>query len=84
MVFTKIKLRQRDMLLSKLKEISAWSDCRFPYGRTMLHTYLVKVGLQYQKADNYNVIMKSPILVAWRYKYLIKVQKYHEDSYLII
>ena len=66
MVFTKIKLRQRDMLLSKLKEISAWSDCRFPYGRAMLHTYLVKVGLQYQKADNYNVIMKSPILVAWR------------------
>ena len=28
--------------------------------------------------------MKSPRLAAWRYKYLIKVQKYHEDSYLIV
>ena len=80
MVFTKIKLCQRDMLLS----FSAWTDCRFPYGRTMLHAYLVKVGLQYQKADNHNVIMKSPILVAWRYKYLIKVQKYREDDHLIV
>ena len=50
----------------------------------MLHAYLVKVGLQYQKADNQNVFMKSPILVAWRYKYLIKVQKYREDDYLIV
>ena len=72
------------MLLSKLKEISAETDCKFPYGRTMLHAHLVKVGLQYQKADNHKVIMKSPILVAWRYKYLIKVQKYREDSYLIV
>ena len=71
------------MLLRKLKEISAGTDCKFPYGRTMLHAYLVKVGLKYQKADNHNVFMKSPILVAWRYKYLIKVQKYREDSYLI-
>ena len=84
MVFTKIKSCQRDMLLSKLKEISAGTDCKFPYGGTMLHAYLVKVGLQYQKADNQNVIMKSPILVAWRYKYLIKVQKYREDGYLIV
>ena len=83
MVFTKTKSCQRDMLLSKLKEISAGTDCKFPYGGTMLHAYLVKVGLQYQKADNHNVIMKSPILVAWRYKYLIKVQKYREDGYLI-
>ena len=72
------------MLLSKLKEISAGTDCKFPYGRIMLHAYLVKVGLQYQKADNQNVFMKSPILVAWRYKYLIKVQKYREDDYLIV
>ena len=72
------------MLLSKLKEISAGTDCEFPYGRTMLHAYLVKVGLQYQKADNHKVIMKSPILIAWRYKYLIKVQKYREDDYLIV
>ena len=71
------------MLLSKLKEISAATDCKFPYGGTMLHAYLVKVGLQYQKADNHNVIMKSPILVAWGYKYLINVQKYREDGYLI-
>ena len=71
------------MLLRKLKEISAVTDCKFPYGGTMLHAYLVKVGLQYQKADNHNVIMKSPILVPWRYKYLIKVQKYREDGYLI-
>ena len=83
MVLTKTKSCQRDMLLSKLKEISAGTDCKFPYGRIMLHAYLVKVGLQYQKADNHNVIMESPILVAWRYKYLIKVQKYREDGYLI-
>ena len=81
---SKIKLRQEDMLLSKLKEISAGTDCEFPYGRTMLHAYLVKIGLQYQKADNHTVIMKSPILVACRYKYLIKVQKYREDDYLIV
>ena len=64
------------MLLSKLKEISGGTDCKFPRGRTMLHTYLVKVGFQYQKANNHNLIMKSPIHVDWRYKYLIKVQKY--------
>ena len=72
------------MLLSKLKEISAGTDCKFPYGRIMLHAYLVKVGLQYQKVDNHKVIMESPILVAWRYKYLIKVQKYRKDGYLIV
>ena len=71
------------MLLSKLKEISAGIDCKIPYGRTMLHV-LVKTGLQYQKADNQKVIMKSPRLVAWRYKYLINVHKYHEDGYLIV
>ena len=49
----------------------------------MLHV-LVKTGLQYQKADNQKVIMKSPRLVAWRYKYLINVHKYHEDGYLIV
>ena len=68
MVFTKTKSCQRDMLLSNLKEISAGTDCKFPYGGTMLHAYLVKI---------------RPILVAWRYKYLIKVQKYREDGYLI-
>ena len=83
MVFTKINLGQWDMLLSKLKEISAGIDCKIPYGRTMLHV-LVKTGLQYQKADNQKVIMKSPRLVAWRYKYLINVHKYHEDGYLIV
>ena len=72
------------MLLRQRKEVSAGTDCKFPYWKTMLHAYLVKAGLQYQKADNHNVIMKSPILVAWRrYKYLIKVQKYREDGYLI-
>ena len=78
----KIKSCPGDMLLSKLKEISAGTDCKFPYGRIMLHAYLV--GLQYQKADNHKVIMENPILVAWRYKYLIKVQKYSEDGYLIV
>ena len=47
-----MKLRQRDMLLSKLKRISVRTDCKVPYGRTMLHAYLVKIGLQYQKVDN--------------------------------
>ena len=37
-IFTKIKSYQRHMLLSKLKEISARTDCRFPYGRTILRT----------------------------------------------
>ena len=50
----------------------------------MLYAYLVKVSLQYQKVDNHNVIMKSSILVAWRYKYFIEVQKYREYSYLIV
>ena len=83
MVFTKMNLGQWDMLLSKLKEISAGIDCKIPYGRTMLHV-LVKTGLQYQKADNQKVIIKSPRLVAWRYKYWINVHKYHEDGYLIV
>ena len=47
------------MLLSKLKEILAGIDYKIPYERTMLHV-LVKTGLQYQKADNQKVIMKSP------------------------
>ena len=72
MVFTKKNLGQWDMLLSKVKEISAGIDCEIPYGRTMLHV-LVKTELQYQKADNQKVIMKSPRLVARRYKYLINV-----------
>ena len=59
-------------------------DCKFPYVRTMLHAYLVKTGLQYQKVDNLKVIMKSPRLVVWRYKYLNKVHKYREDGYLIV
>ena len=50
----------------------------------MLHAYLVKIGFQYQKADNQKVVMKSPRLFAWRCKYLIKVQKYREDGYLIV
>ena len=80
----KIKSCQGDMLLSKLKEVSARTNLEFPYGRTMLHPYLVKVGLQDQKADNHKFIMKISILVAWRYKYLIKVQKYREDGCLIV
>ena len=44
-------------------------------GRTMLHAYLVKIELQYQKANNQKSILKSKRLLAWRYKYFIKVQK---------
>ena len=72
------------MLLGKLKEISTGTYSKFPYGRTMLHAYLVKGRLQYQKAENQKVILKGPIFFAWRYKYLIKVQKYCEDCYLIV
>ena len=72
MLFTKIKLHQRDIILIKLKEVSAGTDCNFPYGRAILLAYLVKTGLQYQKADNQKVIMKSPTFFAWSYKYLIK------------
>ena len=61
------------MLLSKLKKISAGIDCKIPYGRTMLHV-LVKTGLQYQKAENQKVIMKSSRLVTWRYKYIITMK----------
>ena len=70
------------MILSKLKETSAGIDCKFPYGRTMLNAYLVKIGLQYQKADNRKSL--CPRLAAWRCKYLIKVQKYSENGYLIV
>ena len=72
------------MLLSKLKDISAGTDCKFSYGWTMLHAYLVKVGSQYQEADSLNAIIKSPTLIAWPYNYLNKVQKYGEDGYLIV
>ena len=71
------------MLLSKLKEISVRIYCKIPYARTMLHV-LVKPGLQYQKAENQKVIIKSPRLVAWRYKYLINVHKYHVNGYSIV
>ena len=70
------------MLLSKLKEISAGIDCKIPYGKTMLHV-LVKTGYQYPEVGNQKVIMKSPRLVAWSYKYLINIHKYHVDGYLI-
>ena len=33
------------MLLSNIKESSAGIDCKFSYGITMLHAYLVKTGL---------------------------------------
>ena len=33
-----------------------------------------KIECKYQKADNRKVIIESPILVAWRYKYLTKTQ----------
>ena len=85
MVFTKVNLDQSDMLLSKLKKISAGIDCKIPYGRTMMHV-LVKPGLQYQKADN-EIIRKSLWKVQdkqMKYKCLINVHKYHEDGYLII
>ena len=72
------------MLLSKLEEISAGTDCKFSYGRTMRHVCLVKIGLHYQKADNQKVIMKSPRPFAWKCKCLIKVQKYRENGYLIV
>ena len=48
----------------------------------MLYAYLVKIGLQQRKVDNEKVIMKR--LVTSRYKYLIKVQKYREDGYLVV
>ena len=72
------------MLLNKLKRISARTDCKVPYGRTMLHEYLVKIGLQYQKADDQKVIMKNSRHFGWGYKYLINVQKYREDGYLVV
>ena len=46
------------MILSKLKETSAAIDSKFPYGRTMLNAYLVKIGFQYQKADNRKSLWK--------------------------
>ena len=72
------------MLLNKLKRISIRTDCKVPYRRTMLHAYLVKIELQYQKAGNQKVIMKNPRHFGWRSKYLIKVQKYREDGCLIV
>ena len=37
---------QLNILLSKLKEISAGIDYEFPYERTTLDTYLTKIGFQ--------------------------------------
>ena len=37
---------QLNILLSKLKEISAGIDYEFPYERTALDTYLTKIGFQ--------------------------------------
>ena len=62
MIFTKINLGQWDLLLGKLKEISGGIDRKFSLGKTMLHLP-VKTGLQYHKADNQKVIIKSPRLV---------------------
>ena len=81
--FYQNKFGQWDMLLSKLKEISAGIDCKIPYGRTMLHV-LVKTGLQYEKADNQKFIIKGPRLAAWRYQYLINVHKYHDNGCLMV
>ena len=67
-VFIQIKVPQQDMLFSKLEEISAGINCKFPYERTMLYVYLVKHGLQCQKEGNQKVIIKSLTLGAWRYK----------------
>ena len=73
------------MLLCKLKEISAGVDCKFPYGRTILHeNQYLTARLQYQKPDNQEIIMESRRLLAWSCKYLIKVHKYHEDGYLTV
>ena len=83
-VFVQIQVRQQDMLFSKLEEISAGINCKFPYKRTMLYAYLVKHGLQCQKEGNHKVIIKSLRLGAWRYKYLIQVQKYHEGDNVIV
>ena len=67
-----------------LKELSARNDYEFPYGRTILNAYLIKVTSQYQEADNRKVIMESSRLAVYRCKYLTQIQQYGNGDYLTV
>ena len=73
-----------DALHEKLKELSAGTNYEFPYGRTTLFHLVKKLGFNYQKADNRKVLMESPRIVAWRWKYLRQVEKFRSDGSLIV
>ena len=64
------------MILSKLKETSAGIDCKFSIWKNHAARISSKNWSAVPESRQQKVIMKSPRLVTWRYKYLIKVQKY--------
>ena len=65
-----------DALYEKLKEILTGMHYEFPYGRTTLYYLLKKHDFKYLKADNHKVLMETPRIVAWRWKYLQQTEKY--------
>ena len=73
-----------DVLHKKLKEISTGMHYEFPYGRTTLYHLQKKRGFKYQKADNHKVLMETPRIVSWRWKYLRQIEKYLSEGYLIL
>ena len=73
-----------DILLWRIQEIPAWAVYESPYSRSTLHTYIRKIGFQYQKTDIHKVKMESLRLVSWQYKYLIEIARYRSKGYLIV
>ena len=64
------------MILSKLKETSAGIDCKFSIWKNHGARISSKNWSAVPESRQQKVIMKSPRLFTWMYKYLIKVQKY--------
>ena len=62
-----------NVLYEKLKEISTGTHYELAYGRTTL-----------QKADNRNVLIETPRIVAWRWEYLRQIEKYRSEGSLIV
>ena len=73
-----------DTLYEKLIDISKDTDYEFPYKRTALYQLVKKLGFEYKQCDKRSVIMESMTIVAWRYKYLLEIEKYRSQGYLIV
>ena len=73
-----------NILLCTLREISAGTIYEFPYSRSTLHIYVCMYVCMYVCVYIYIYICISPRLVAWWYKYLIEIDRYHSKGYLIV